>query len=575
MAFDAQSMEGRERAEYLMRCHERYEAERANWDTLWEQIAERIFPRAQQFTSKSMVQGDLRGEKVFDNTPSLALDRFAAAIGSYLTPDSDQWHGLEVSDPDVNDSEEVKEYLELATDRLFQARYRPGANFSSQMHECYLSLGAFGTDALFIDEAVGAHMRYRAMHLSEIYLGENHQGLIDRVHRGRFVMKAYQVEQLAHHADPMKRWVMPDCVRKALEGPNGGNPQAEFEFIHCVYPNEEWNPQYADYRGMAFRSTYVSVQDRTITNEGGYRTMPYAVGRYVTGPRETYGRSPAMTVFRDILMLNEMNKDVIRAAQAQVDPPYLVSEEGSLSPFSMGNRAINYGYVTEDGKPLAIAMRHEGELAVGLEMIQDRRTAVNDAFLITLFQILVDNPNETATEALLRAQEKGQLLGPALGRQQSEMHGTMIERELDILSMAGQLPPMPDALAEALDNGAGVTVAFKAPINRLQKTDKAVGVLKAWEALSGLAAHDPTVLDVIDVEKGARIVAESAGAPPSALRTPEEIAELREQRQAQTDLEQLVKGAPQVAKAARDLAQAQAVGSNVPPAIPYVQPGAR
>lgn len=570
MAFEAQTGEGRERAEALMRNHERYETERANFDTLWEQIAERIFPRAQQFTSRGAI-GELRGERVFDNTPSLALDRFAAAIGSYLTPDSDQWHGLEASDPDINEIEEVKEYLEVATDRLFQARYRPGANFSSQMHECYLSLGAFGTSALFVDEAVGAHMRYRAMHMSEVYLGENHQGLVDRVHRGRFTLKAYQIAQLANDPDPAKRWVIPECVKRALEG-RQKNPMAEFEFIHCVYPNEEIDPRFADLRGMAFRSTYLCCADLTVVHEGGYRSMPYAVGRYVTAPRETYGRSPAMTVFRDILMLNEMNKDVIRAAQLQLDPPVLVSDEGAVSPFSMAPRSINYGYMSDDGKPTAMAMRHEGDLVVGLEMIQDRRDAINHAFLISLFEILVDNPGQTATEALIRAQEKGQLLGPALGRQQNELHGTMIERELDILAMAGQLPPMPDALAEALEEGVGLAVAFKAPINRLQKTDKAVGVLKAWEALTPLAAHDPSVLDVIDTDEGARVVAESAGAPPSTMRTPEQIAEIRKGRQNRADIEQMVKAAPQLAKTARDLSQAQATAGNVPQPIPMVQP---
>ena len=572
MADYSLSSEGRERAEALMRNHERYESERANFDMLWEQIAERLFPRAQHFTTKQMSQGDLRGERVFDNTPGLALDRFAAAVGSYLTPDSDQWHGLEVSDPDLNENEEVREYLEIATDRLFAARYRPGANFSSNMHECYLGLGAFGTCALFIDEAMGAHLRYRAMHLSEIYLGENHQGLVDRIHRGRFSMKAYQVAQLARDPNPAKRWTLPECVKRALDGPTP-NPMAEFEFIHCVYPNEDADPRFADWRGMAYRSTYICCTDRSIVHEGGYRSMPYSVGRYVTGPRETYGRSPAMTVFRDILMLNEMNKDVIRAAQLQVDPPILVSEDGALSPFSMAPRSLNYGYLSDDGKPLAQALRPEGELAVGLELIQDRRDAINHAFLITLFEILVDNPKQTATEALLRAQEKGQLLGPALSRQQSELHGTMIERELDILAMAGQLPPMPDALAEAMEEGgAGITVAFKAPINRLQKTDKAVGVLKAWEALTPLAAHDPSVLDVLDIDEGARIVAESAGAPASAMRTPEEIEALRGNRQQRSDIEQMVAAAPQLAKTARDLAQAQATGGNIPQPIPMVQP---
>lgn len=571
MAYDTQSVEGRARAEHLLRLHGDMEAERANWDNLWERIAELVFPRAQFFNSRTLTQGELRGERVFDNTPTLALDRFASAVGSMLTPETMQWHGLRAIDPDLNEDEEVKEYLEWAARILFDARYAPKTNFASQVHECWLSNGAFGTSCLFIDEELGARLRYRAMHLSEIYIGENHQGLIDRVHRGKFELKAYQVAQLANLPDPARRWIMPECVKKALSGPKP-DPNAKFEFIHCVYPNEEMDVRRSDYAGMAHRSTYVCVPDRCIVNEGGYRSMPYAVGRYVTGPREIYGRSPAMSVFRDILMLNEMSKTVIRAGQMHVDPPFLIHEEGALAPFQLQPRSLNYGYLSDEGKPLAQALRPDGQLEIGLELIQDRRTAVNDAFLITLFQILVENPDMTATQALLRAQEKGQLLGPTLGRQQSEFLSVVIERELDILAVAGQLPPMPDALREM---GAGVAIEFKSPLNRLQRADDAIGILKGWEALAGLASHDPTVLDVLDVEKGARIIMEASGAPADALRTPEEIAALRDDRQQRTDLEQLVKGAPLAAKAAKDLAQTAAVAANAPPAIPYVEPQER
>ena len=551
-----------------MRLHADMEAERRNYDTLWEQIAERLFPRQQQFTTRNQALGELRGERVFDNTPTLALDRFASAVGSMLTPETMQWHGLKCNDPELEDDEEVKEYLEAAARFLFQSRYSPGSNFSSQVHECWLSNGAFGTSALFVDEQLGSSLRYRAMHRSEIYLGENHQGLVDRVHRGKFELKAYQVQQLCNLTDISKRWIMPECVKKAMEGPKA-NPNAVFEFIHCVYPNDHIDQRRADHKGMAFTSVYICATENCIVNESGYRTMPYATGRYTTGPREIYGRSPAMTVFRDILMLNEMNKSVIRAAQMQVEPPLLLAEEGSLAPWQMAPRSLNYGYMSEDGKPLAQAMRPDADLSVGLEMIQDRRQAVNDAFLITLFQILVENPDMTATQALLRAQEKGQLLGPALSRQQSEFLSVVIEREIDILSMAGALPPPPEQLLEA---GGGIAIEFKSPLNRLQRTDDAVGILRTIEALTPMANIDPTVLDVIDPRKAARVIAEASGAPADVLRTEAEIGALQQGREQTANVEQLIKAAPAAGRTIKALAQAQAVGGNVPQTIPQVAP---
>ncbi len=567
MAYDANSVEGRERAETLMRRHAEMESERANWDILWERIAEIVFPRASEaFITKPQYQGELKGEKVFDNTPTLALDKFASATGSMLTPDTGQWHGLRATDEDLQDDEEVKEYLELAARMLFDARYAPHTNFSSQAHECWLSNGAFGTCAMFVDEALGRNLRYRSMHLSQIYIGENHQGQIDRVHRGKFRLKAYQVAQHANDPNPSRRWAIPPCVQKALDS---NRPNDEFEFLHCVYPNLAVDDRFADFRGMAYTSVYISCTDKMIVHEGGYRTMPYAVGRYTTGPGETYGRSPAMTVFRDILMLQEMNKSVIRQAQLSLEPPLLLSDETALAPWQMDPKALNYGYLTEDGTPLVQALRPEGDLGVGLEMIQDRRQAVNDAFLVTLFQILVDRPNITATEALLRAQEKGQLLGPTLGRQQSEFLSTVIERELDILSAAGVLPPMPDVLME---RGGAVAIEFRSPLNKLQRADDAVGILRGIEALAPIAAVDPTIYKRIDLSKASRIVFEASGAPADVLRTDDEIAEMEAQEQQQVDLDNLARLAPAGARAAKDIAQAEATAANIPQPIPQVQP---
>jgi hypothetical protein len=51
---------------------------------------------------------------------------------------------------------------------------------------------------------------------------------------------------------------------------------------------------------------------------------------------------------------------------------------------------------------------------------------------------------------LERAREKGVLLSPTMGRQQTEDLGPMTERELDVLAQQGLLPPMPQMLRDAM-----------------------------------------------------------------------------------------------------------------------------
>ena len=75
-----------------------------------------------------------------------------------------------------------------------------------------------------------------------------------------------------------------------------------------------------------------------------------------------------------------------------------------------------------------------GNFEVGKDFLKMTADKVERAFLVDIFSILEDpNQNMTATEVLQRAQEKGYLLAPMIGRQQSELFGPMVTREIDIL----------------------------------------------------------------------------------------------------------------------------------------------
>lgn len=140
--------------------------------------------------------------------------------------------------------------------------------------------------------------------------------------------------------------------------------------------------------------------------EGGYWSQPYAISRYYTAPGEVYGRSPAMVVLPDIKLLNEINRAIIEGAQMAVRPPMLLPEDGILQPFKMMPGALNFGGMNRDGKPLALPLNTATDFSVAMTLAEQKRQTINDGFFITLFQILVDNPQMTATEAMLRAQEK-------------------------------------------------------------------------------------------------------------------------------------------------------------------------
>jgi len=520
---------------------------RGNWESHWEEIAKRILPSyAGSFQTDLSLrsQGEKRTDEMIDATGAAALPRFAAVMESMLTPRNSLWHKLVAGDKVLKKNKQVRVFLEDVRDILFKERYSARANYASQQFETYMSLGAFGTGDLFIDgNARDGGLRYRALHLSEIYFAENFQGQIDTALR-RFPLTARQALQMFTKDD--------DTLPEQILDASADDKQSEkmFYFVHCVKPREDqegYDAERKDVKGMRFASYYVAEAGKMLVRDGGYRTFPHAISRYVTAPRETYGRSPAMQVLPSLKLLNEQKRTILKQGHRIVDPVLLAHDDGVLDTFSLKNGAVNFGGVSADGRAL-VQVLPTGNLAEVKDLIKDERSVVNDAFLITLFQILVDTPQMTATEVLERTREKGMLLGPTMGRQQSEALGPQIEREIDILSEQGRLPPMPDMLAQA---SAEYEVEYDSPMSRAMRAEEGAGLFRTvdWVREYVNITQDRAPLDWIDWDTAMPEILDIQAVPSRWIRDVEAVVALRGERAQQAQIQQMTDAAPAIAGA--------------------------
>lgn len=528
-------------ADSIVRDYERAANARGTWDNHWVEIAERIMPgwadsfRRNHNDENQFNKGEKGTEKIFDSTASVALGRFAAILDSLLTPRNQTWHRLTADDPVLQRNRNVRLWFDEATQRLFKYRYAPRANFAAQNQVSYQSLGAFGSQALFIDPLAGDEpgIRYKSAHLGEVYFFENHQGLIDKVIR-HFSMTARQAVQ------KWGRDRLPETIVKKVV--DNTAPDEEFKFIHCVKPREDYDPERADARGKPFASFYVSVTNKVLLSEGGYNTFPYAASRYEQAPGEVYGRSPAMGVLPAIKTLNEEKKTVLKQGHRVVDPVLLAHDDGVVDTFSMVPGHVNYGGVSAEGRPLVQPLP-TGNPLVGKELMDDERTVINDVFLITLFQILVETPQMTATEVIERTREKGILIAPTVGRQQSEYLGPMIEREIDVLAQQGLLPEPPRMLREA---GGAYSIEYDSPLSRIQRAEEASGLMRSLEHTLGVinVTQDPSPLDWYNLDVITPEVADIHGVPEKWMNTIESVQEIRAGRQQAQERQQQAQEAP-------------------------------
>jgi hypothetical protein len=522
---------------------------RSNFDTINQRIAELIWPNSAMFNSES-TPGQRRDFYQFDSTASLALPKFAAAAESILMPRTQQYQNLVPQDEALKRDKGVMAYCEEVTRALFRARYSPGAGFTHATGEGLQSHGAFGNACIFTDEVIGRDLFYRNIFTGQVWIRTDYAGRVDGVHR-KFKLKARQLLQQFQN--------LPEAVAKDAEK----QPGKEYEVIHCVKERSDYDPGRRDFRGMAFASYYVLTGPDALLDESGYRTNPYTFSRFRTAPGEMYGRGPADSVLNILNLINEQQKTLLRAGQRSVDPPIMLIDDDGLETFNLKAGALNRGFIGPNGEPLAVPFQSGANIPIGLEMIQDSRAVINDAFFVTLFRVLVEEPRMTATEALLRAQEKGELLGPAIGRLQQEMLDPITVRELDILSrVPGLFTEMPPQLEEA---GGFMAIEYDSPLDKMQRAGDGVAIQRFLETLAPLEQLQPgTIKSIASVQRMGRKLAEAQGVPDSVLLgEDEQVAEAdaaAEQEQAQM----LMQAAPIAGKTAVDMAKAQALANAQP-----------
>ena len=102
------------------------------------------------------------------------------------------------------------------------------------------------------------------------------------------------------------------------------------------------------------------------------------------------------------------------------------------------------------------------------------------------------------------AREQGWLLAPIMGRQQSEALGPLLEREFDLAMAAGVLPPMPPEMMEA---GGEYEIEYDSPLSVAAKAEQGVAISRWLEGLLPMAQFKPDVLDKVNEDEVADIMA--------------------------------------------------------------------
>lgn len=539
-------------AKLLIAQHGRMKTQRTSFDETWQDIAERIVPRKALFKGRdngNQTKGRRLTEKIFDATPALALDRFAAAAHSLVVPRNQVWQKFKASKEELNKNVAVQRYFDELTRVVFAARY--AANFDNQVHECFYDLGAFATMVLYVGDT-GQRLLYKSVPMWQAYLAENKYGVVDCLNREYWMTARQAVSDFGQ-----------DKVAQAIKTAAQKTPEQEFPFLCVVRPNDDISFDRADFMGMKFLQVEICLTCNQEMKTEGYRRFPYAVGRYTVTPGEIYGRGPAELILPDVKMLNSMNQTTMQAAQLKALPPQLAYRDGILDALRMTPAAINYGGVDDQGRAKVLPMQVGGDTGLSLELMEQKRDVIVDAFWGKMFKVLLENPQMTATQAMLIAQQEGALLAPTASRIESEFLEPTTERELDILFRRGELPQPPDELLQA---GGGYQIEYDSPMSRARRAEEGIAIQRSFEQLAPMAQVPgaSVMFDRINFDEVAKVTFEVNGAPARILYDDDEMKVIRHAKDQAAQMQQILAAAPVAASAAKDLASAQSLAGSTP-----------
>lgn len=547
MSYDTNAKGSNELAGKLIALLGQRESNRSNFESVWQQISEFVLPNRGDFVVKRAA-GARSDYRVFDTTAIQANEMLAAALHSGLTNPSSKWFDMRPRKPELQLNDNVRRWLDEVLRIMFAVFDSSIGNFYQQNHELLLDLVAYGTAIMFVDEEPGVGIRFNTRHLSEIFIAENSKNVIDTVYR-KFKFTARQAAQ---------EWGE-DKLSTSIRQSITSKPDEEFEFVHIVMPRKDAERiQRESTRGIAknrkFISFYVCIKDAAIIDTTGYYEMPYIVVRWEKLIGESYGRSPAWNSLSDIRMINVMSETIIRAAQKQVDPPLLVADDGVIMPMRTHPSGVNVGGISTDGKPLVQPLQSGGNLSVGLEMMEQRRDAIRQAYFVDQFIPKQGTP-VTATEAVQNQENRLRLTGPQVGRLTAEYLARLIDRLFAMLQRSGAFPDAPDEL-----HGQDLDIVYVSPLAKTQRVQELQALSRAVDSCAPLIQYNPGMLDNFDGDWLMRNAAEIAGVSIAGMKPERKRDEERAEKQKQAQGE---KEAAFAAQAAQSAATLQKSGINV------------
>ena len=208
------------------------QAERKPFDEVWRKVAVFESERMTLFDGqlgRDPSQALRRDPRDLDNTCRQAITIFSSGMLSGVSPPSDQWFQLRISDKsggaDLEKYRPVSEWLEQV-EKVFRKDFIK-KNFYTQQVSSYKHIGLYGMQAMLVGESPkGQGTYYRDVPVDEIYVANDFAGRVNVVFREMNITLQHALQMFG------KENLSPQLQKQADE--KNANLQDLVTIVHAV-----------------------------------------------------------------------------------------------------------------------------------------------------------------------------------------------------------------------------------------------------------------------------------------------------------------------------------------------------
>lgn len=537
--------------------YDKLKADRIDFDTLNQAIYDYMHPRKSQIIQKKSVDVSTYTENIFDTTAIEANHVLASGLTTNTTSVTETWMRFEAPAQLVerNNGPVAEQWFQRVSEITMTVL--AGTNFYSEIHELHLERNVGGTGCIYVEEGKRFPINFKCIPYGSYVIAQDEEGFVDTVMR-EFELTARQAVQKFGYDN------LGEKVKAAYD--SSKNKDKKFCFLHSVYPRTDREPGRYDSMNKPFKSCYDSIEDKVKVQEGGYDEMPYIVSRFLAWPGDVWGYGPGIEALPIVKELNKMEFNMDTLAEVAAFPR-LKAPSSMVGRIDMGANGVTYFDESMPAEQQVQAWLTEGRYDIGKDRALDKREAIRRTFYNDLFQMLknIEAGRLTAYEVSQRVSEKLEQFAPPFQRFTWECLEPISLRVFGILYRGGHYPEAPPEVLEPVGADAEGNSLFALARPKISFQSKMALQIKALEnrafvewlqVVLPLAPTNPEALDVVNIGRASERIARNLGNPSDTIRTPEEVAELQQQRAEAMQMQQQMAAFEQGAKGVADLSKA-------------------